>query len=161
MAFAAAIGPIIGAVASIAGAAISASAMNAQAQREEEIANYNAEMDRRKAALAQSQGALESSKLAKKYDQASAMNRAITAESGFSTTEGTPLLQQQHFAAQKMWDTNIQMADATIKQRDLLDQAQITQWEGQEKARATRIQAGASLLGGFAGAVKSIGGAFG
>lgn len=161
MAFAAAIGPIIGAVASIAGAAVSASAMQAQADREEQIANYNAEMDRRKAALAQSQGALEASKTAKKYDQAAAMNRAIFAEANISTTEGTPLLQQQQFAAQKMWDTNIQMADATIKQRDLLDQATITQWEGQEKAKSTRTMAGATLLSGFAGAVKSIGGAFG
>ena len=161
MAMAAAIGPIIGAVASLAGAMISARAMQQQAEAQEAIAEANAKQEERKAALAQSKGALESSKKAKEYDKASAMNRAITASSGVSTTEGTPLLQQEDFAAQKFWDTNLVMADATIEQRDRQDNANITRYEGAMKAQASRAQATASLISGAAGAVKGIAGAFG
>ena len=46
MAFAAAIGPIISGIASLAGAAISASAMNKQASAEEQMAKWNADRQR-------------------------------------------------------------------------------------------------------------------
>jgi mannitol-specific phosphotransferase system IIBC component len=161
MAMAAAIGPIIGAIGSIAGAMISAAAMQQQADQQEEIAEANARQEERKAALAQAKGALESSKKSKEYDKASALNRAITASSGFSTTEGTPLLQQEDFAAQKFFDTNLVMADATIEQRDRQDNANITRYEGAMKAQASRAQASASLISGVAGGLKGIAGAFG
>jgi hypothetical protein len=161
MAMAAAIGPIIGAVASLAGAVISARAQMQQAEAQEEIAEYNAAREREKAALAQSKGAIESSKKGKEYDRASAQARAIQATSGVSTTEGTPLLQQEDFAAQKFWDTNLVMTDATIEQRDRLNKAEITKYEGAVQAQASRAQATASLIGGAAGAVKGIAGAFG
>jgi hypothetical protein len=161
MAMAAAIGPIIGAVASLAGAMISARAMQQQADAQEEIAEANARAEERKAALAQAKGALESSKKGKEYDRAAALNRAITAQSGVSTTEGTPLLQQEDFAAQKFWDTSLVMTDAIIEQRDRQDKANISRYEGAVQAQASRAQATASLISGAAGAVKSVAGAFG
>lgn len=161
MAMAAAIGPIIGAVASLAGAAISAAAMAQQARAQEEMAEWNAKREEEKAALAQAKGALEASKKGKEYDSAAATARAVQASSGVSTTEGTPLLQQEDFAAQKFWDTNIVMADATIEQRDRQNKADITRYEGKMQAQASRMQATASLISGAAGAAKGIAGAFG
>jgi len=161
MAMAAAIGPIIGAVASLAGAMISARAQMQQAEAQEKIAEVNAINEERKAALAQSKGAISSDQKGKEYDRAAAQARAVQAQSGVSTTEGTPLLQQEDFAAQKFWDTNIVMTDAIIEQRDRQSKADITRYEGAMQAQASRAQATASLIGGAAGAVKGIAGAFG
>jgi hypothetical protein len=161
MAFAALIGPLISGIASIAGAAMSASAMNSQAAAEEEAAAYNAARQREEAARRQSMGALESDKKAKEYDQASATARAAMAQGGVATTEGSPLLVQQEFAADKFFNQNVVMNNARNEQRDLMNKASITEYEGAVKASSLRAQAGAGLLSGVAGAVKGIGGAFG
>lgn len=161
MAMAAAIGPIISGIASLAGAMISARAQMQQAEMQEQIAETNAINEERKAALAQSKGAIASAQKGKEYDRAAAQARAVMAQSGVSTTEGTPLLQQEDFAAQKFWDTNIVMTDAIIEQSDRQGKADITRFEGAMQAQASRAQATASLISGAAGAIKGIAGAFG
>ena len=158
MAFAAMIGPLISGIASIAGALVSASAASQQAQAEQEAANFNAEKQRQEAAWAQSKGAQESAATAKQYDQKAAEARAAQAQGGLSTTEGSPLLVQTQFAADKFFNQNVQMANATKTQRDFEDKAKITEFEGAVRANAARAQGTASLLSGVAGAVKSIGG---
>ena len=159
MAFAAAIGPIISGIASIAGAAMSASAMNQQAQAQEEMAAWNAARQREEAAWAQSKGALEAGQREKEGRLKSAEARAAQAQGGLDTTTGSPLLLQQEFASETMWRSNVEMANATKTQRDFMNKAAITEYEGKIKADASRSQAGASLLSGFAGAIKGFGGA--
>ncbi len=161
MAFAAAIGPIISGIASLAGAAVSASAMNSQADAEEQIAAYNAEQQRREAAWAQARGAQEAGQREKEGERKSATARAAQAQGGVATTEGSPLLLQQEFAVETMFSSNVAMANATKEQRTLEDKAKITLYEGQVRANASRAQATAGLISGVAGAVKGIGGAFG
>lgn len=161
MAFAAAIGPIISGIASLAGAMVSASAMNAQAQAEQQMAKWNADRMREQAALAQAKGALEAAEQERKGKREAGIARAAFAQSGAATDTGTPLLLEQEFAAETQWRSNMAMANATIEQRNLLNKAAATEYEGQIRAQASRTQATASLLSGFAGAMKGFGGAFG
>lgn len=161
MAFAAAIGPIIGAVASLAGSVVSAAAMSQQAQQEEELAAWNAARQREEAAWAQSKGAQDASLREKEGKRAAAKAQAVLAQSGASTTEGTPLLVQQEFAAETAFKSNIEMANATRQQRDMLNRAASTEWEGKIRADAARANATASLISGVAGAFKGVAGAFG
>ena len=161
MAMAAAIGPIISGVASLAGAMVSASAMNAQADQEEEISRWNAQRQREKAALAQAKGAQESRVKQEEGDRAMATARAAAAQGGGATDTGTPLLLQQEFAKNTFYNTEVAMFNAKVEQGDLNNDAKITEYEGQVRADATRTQATASLISGFAGAAKGIAGAFG
>ena len=159
MAFAAAIGPIISGIASLAGAAISASAMNKQASAEEQMAKWNADRQREQAALVQSKGALDAEEESRKGRRQAAMAQAAFAQGGAATDTGTPLLLEQDFASETQWRSNMAMTNATIEQRNLLNKAAAQEYEGQIRAQASRSQATASLLGGFAGAVKSFGSA--
>ena len=157
MAFAAAIGPLISGLASIAGAMISASAMNDQANAEQEMANWNAARQREAAALEQSKGAVEAAEREKQGKRQAAMARATMAQGGAALDTGTPLLLEQEFASETAWKSNMAMANATIAQRNLLNKASATEYEGKIRADASRAQASASLLSGFAGAVKGLG----
>ena len=161
MAMFALIGPLISGIASMAGAMASASAMNDQADAEEQVAAYNAARQREEAARRQSIGAQESAKKAKEYDQESAKARAAQAQGGVSTTEGSPLLIQQEFAADKFFNMNVAMDNAKNEQRDLMNKASITEYEGAVKAQSLRSQASAGLLSGVAGMVGGVGKAFG
>ena len=153
MAFAAAIGPLISGIASIAGAMASASAMNAQADAQEQMAAWNAARQREEAAWAQSKGALEARQKEKEGEKLAAKARAAVAQSGVATTEGSPLLMQQEFAAETAWRSNIEMANATKTQRDFMNKAAITEYEGKIRAESSRAQASASLLSGFASGI--------
>ena len=161
MAFAAAIGPIVSGIASLAGAMVSASAMSAQADQEEAISQWNAQRQREKASLAQAKGAQEARQRQEQGDQAAAKYRAVVAQGGASTTEGTPLLMQQEFATDTFYNSNVAMFNAKTEQSDLNTKATVTEWEGKVRADGTRAKATASLIGGFAGAAKGIASAFG
>lgn len=161
MAFAAAIGPIISGIASLGGAMMSASAMSAQADAEEEIAAYNAARQREEAAYAQSKGAAESAEREKQGARAAAAARAARAEGGVDTGSGTGLLLEQEFASETAYRSNVEMSNAEREKSNYLNKAAITEYEGAVRAKASRSQAGATLLSGFAGAAKGIAGAFG
>lgn len=160
MAFAAAAGPIISGVASLAGAAMSSSAMNSQASAEESMSRWNAQRMREEAAWAQSKGALDAAEREKQGRQQASKARATMAQSGAAIDTGTPLLLEQNFASETAFRSNVEMANATKTQRDYLNKAAATEYEGSIKANASRTSAKAALLGGFAGAVKGIGGTF-
>ena len=160
MAFAALIGPLISGLASIGGAILSASAQSQQADQQEQIAQWNAQRDREQAAWAQSKGAVDSYQKTREGEMQSAKARASQAEGGASTSEGSPLLLQQKFASETQWRANLAMADATNQQRNLENKASAEEYQGQVSANASRSSASASLLSGFAGGIKSIGGAF-
>lgn len=161
MAMLGAIGPLISGMASLAGAVVSASAMSAQADAEEQMAKWNADRQREQAALEQSKGAIESARREKEGKRQAALARATFAQAGAQTDTGTPLLLEQSFAAETAWRSNMEMANATVQQRNMLNKAAATEYEGQIRANASRSQATSSLLGGVAGAVKGIGGSFG
>ena len=159
MAFAAAIGPLISGIASLAGAAMSASAMSSQADAEQQMAKWNADRQREQAALTQSKGALESDEESRKGRRQAATARAAFAQSGAATDTGTPLLLEQEFASETQWRANMAMTNATIEQRNLLNKAAAQEYEGQIKANASRATGTAQLLSGFAGAIKGFGSA--
>jgi hypothetical protein len=140
---------------------ISASASAQQAEQEQQIANYNAARDYEQASYAQAKGSIDSYNEQRKGEQAAAQARAAQAESGLSTTEGSPLLLQQKFASETAWHENLAMSDATNQQNNLTNKANIESYEGKVRADAARMQGTASLLSGFAGAAKAIGGSFG
>lgn len=160
MAFAAAIGPIISGVASLAGAAMTASAMNSQAAAEEQMAKWNADRMREEAAWAQSKGALDAYEREKQGRIKAAEARATMAQGGAALDTGTPLLLEQTFAIETMFRSDVEMANATKTQRDYLNKAAAIEYEGKIKADASRAQGRAALLSGVAGAIKGIGGAF-
>lgn len=157
MAMLGAIGPLISGIASMAGAVVSAAAMSSQADAEEQMAKWNADRQREQAALEQSKGAIESDRREKEGRRQAAMARATFAQGGAQTDTGTPLLLEQEFAAETAWRSNMEMANATIQQRNLLNKAAATEYEGQIRANSSRAQASASLLSGFAGVVKGFG----
>lgn len=159
MAMAAAIGPIVSGIASVAGAAMSASAMNQQANAEEQMSRWNADRYREEAAWAQSKGAQDSREREKQGAKAAAKARAAIAQGGAATDTGTPLLLEQTFASETAYRANVEMANATKRQRDFLNKAEAELYEGKIKAESSRTQGRAALLSGFAGAVKGIGGA--
>lgn len=156
MAFAAALGPLISGLASIGGALVSASAMNAQANSETEIATFNANEQRKAAGLAQSRGAIESEKRDKEGQRQAAIARATMAQGGAATDTGTSLLLEQEFAAQKDYNKNIAMFNAKTEQANLLNKAAATEFEGQIRSNASRASGTAALLTGFAKSLGSI-----
>jgi hypothetical protein len=161
MAFAAAIGPMISGVASLAGAAASASAMNAQADAEEQIAHWNAERQREKANQARGEAAVKAWEAERKGQRTAATARAVAAQSGVSTTRGSPALLDREFAAEIAWESNKATYVGETEYNDWTNKSKVTLYEGKIRADSTRAQARASLLGGVAGAVKGFAGAFG
>jgi hypothetical protein len=156
MAFAAAIGPMISGVASIAGAAASSSAMNRQAAAEEQISAWNAARYREEASWAQSKGALDAAEREKQGRIKASEARAAMAQGGAAIDTGTPLLLEQSFASETAWRSDMEMANATKTQRDFENKAAITLYEGKIKADASRQQAKAALLSGVAGGASSM-----
>lgn len=159
MAFAALAGPLISGVASVAGAAASAGAANKQADAEMKIAEWNAARQREESAWAQSTGAQKSDERRKQGEKQSATARAAMAQGGVVVGTGTSLLLEQEFASETAYRQNVEMANATKQQRDFLNKADITLYEGKVRSDSTRAQGQASLISGFAGAIKGIGGA--
>ncbi len=161
MAFAAAIGPMISGIASMAGAMASASAMNEQAAAQEEMAAWNAARERETAAYKQGEGAVKSARKKREYDEKAAAARAIGAQGGLDTTTGSLLTNEMEFAKLSRADEQIEMYKAETEKNAHLNKASIEEYEGKIKADSARSQASASLLSGFAGMVKGFGGAFG
>lgn len=159
MAFAAAIGPIISGIAGIAGAMISASAANDQAAAERAVAEANARELEKQAAREQSIGAQRSEQVARKAEQEQAKTRAALAQGGVSTVKGLGPLLDEEIEGLKFFNQNVEMTNAQDKQRTLEAKADITRFEGEVKARGEEAKGRAGLLGGFASAVKGIGGA--
>lgn len=135
--------------------------MNKQADAEEQISKWNADRMREESAWAQSKGALDAGEREKQGRIKASEARATMAQGGAALDTGTPLLMEQEFASETMFRSDVEMANATKTQRDYINKANVTEYEGKIKADASRTQARAALLGGVAGAVKGIGGAFG
>jgi hypothetical protein len=160
MAFAAAIGPIVSGIASMAGAMASASAANQQAEGERAAGEYNRIERYKKAAWLQSKGAADSAEKTKEYERAAATARAVQAAGGLATTEGSPLLSQMKFGEDERHKTNIIMANAITEQRQEQARGDIEKFQADVKANATQAQGQAGLLSGGVGLVGGVGKAF-
>ena len=161
MAMLAAVGGIVSGVASMAGAASSASAQRQEADNMRAAGEYNAREYRINAAIEQSKGALESEKEGLKGKAALAKQRAGMAQSGLTTDTGTPLLLQQETTGRVKYNQSVAMFEGLTKQRADNARADLTKWKADAEATAMENRASATLLGGFTSAIGGIGKAFG
>lgn len=161
MAMMAAVGGLISGVASMAGAAASASAQREEAERVRQAGEYNAREYKINAAIEQSRGAGESEKEGLKGKQAVARQRAAMAQAGLTTDTGTPLLLQEETVGRTKYNQSVAMFEGLTRQRGNMARAEITKFESETQARSLENRAQATLLSGFASGVGSIGKAFG
>lgn len=161
MAFAAAIGPIISGVASIAGALVSASAMQAQAQAQEEQAKWNADRQREEAARERAAATARSAQEQDKADKLKGKAVAAMAQTGSITTEGAPLLLTQNIEQTGWYNSQVALTEGQAKAKTLDDKASAEEYEGQIKAMGSRAQATGQLLSGFGAFAKGVGASFG
>lgn len=148
---------IISAVAGLAGSIAQASALNRQAQAQENIAEWNAARQEEEAAREQAAGQLRADLQRREADRTAATARAAQAQGGADTTQGSPLLLDQEIFKEGEFNANVEIANAQNKQRNLENRAIAERYEGKVRADASRSKATASLIGG----IGSVFGAFG
>lgn len=142
---------MVSAVGSVAGAAMTASAANAQASSEEAIANWNADRQREKANQARGEAGVQSYRVAREVQQNAA--RARAGMYGLATDRGSPSMVGNFFALEEFEKTQDQWYKGETQFADLKNKEAVTRWEGKVRADNTRSQGRASLLSGIAGAV--------
>jgi len=157
MAMAAAVAPMIGAVGSVVGGAMANSASQSEAAGHRNVAAWNAARIREEANWQQSKGAMDSQRKRDEGRQAEAKARAQIGESGSVTDTGTPLDLMTEFAAETKYQSDVVMADALNKERDLKNRAKSEIYEGELRARSAENKGKAALLGGITGAVSGVG----
>lgn len=147
---------LVSTVVGLVGSFAQASAMNAQAKAQEQIAEFNARQQEIEASRRQAEGQLRGQLEEKEAQSLSARARAGFAQMGIDTTQGTPLLLEQDLAAEGQFRKNLEIASAQNEQRSLQESAKGERYEGKVRAMASRAQARASLLGGIGSAFGSI-----
>jgi hypothetical protein len=147
---------LVSAVVGLAGSFMQASAMNAQAKAQEQIAEFNAKQKEVEASRRQAEGQLRGQLEEKEAQSLSARARAGFAQIGVDTTQGSPLLLEQELAAEGQFRKNLEIASAQNEQRSLQEGAKADRFEGKIRAMASRAQAKASLLGGIGSAFGSL-----
>jgi len=157
MAMAAAVAPMMSAVGSVVGGVAANSASQSEAQGHRNVAAWNAARIREEANWQQSKGAMDSQRKRDEGRQAAAKSRAALGQSGTATDTGTPLDLMTEFAAETKYQSDVVMADALNKERDLKNRAKGEVYEGEMRARAAENKGQAALLGGITGAVTGAG----
>ena len=152
-----AVAGILTAVTSLVGSFVQFSAMSAQADAQQKIAEFNARQDEIEASRRQAEGVLRGQLEQKDAQSLAARVRAGEAQMGVDTTSGTPLLLEQQLGAEGEFRKNLAIAEAQNQQRSLQEEAKATRYEGQIQAAASRSQGMASLLSGFGSAFKALG----
>lgn len=146
----------ISAVVGLVGSFAQASAMNAQAKAQEQIAEFNARQMEIEASRRQAEGQLRGELERKEAQSLSGRARAAFAQIGVDTSVGSPLLLEQELAAEGMFRSNLEIASAQNEQRSLNENAKGERFEGKIRAMASRAQARASILGGIGSAFSSL-----
>lgn len=141
---------------SLAGSFAQASAMNAQAEAQEKIAEFNAREKEIEAARRQAEGQLRGQLEERDAQSLAARGRAAFAEIGVDTSTGTPLLLEQELIKEGAFRRNLEIASAQNDQRSLNESAKGERYEGKVRAAASRAQARASLLSGIGNAFGSV-----
>lgn len=147
----------LSAVVGLVGSFAQASAMNAQAKAQEQIAEFNAKQQEIEANRRQAEGVLRGQLEERDSQSLAAKAKAGFAESGVDTTSGTPLLLEQDLIKEGKFRSGIEVASALNEQRSLQEEAKSTRYEGQIRAMASRAQARASLIGGIGSVFSTLG----
>lgn len=151
----------ISAISGLIGSFAQASAMNAQADAQERIAEWNAKQKEIEANRRQAEGALRGDLQEREAESLAGKARASMAEIGVDTAQGSPLLLEQDLMSEGAFRSSIELASAHNEQRTLQESAKGERYEGKLRAAASRMQAQASILSSIGGLFGSLGKAFG
>jgi hypothetical protein len=146
----------ISAVVGLVGSFAQASALNAQAKAQEQIAEFNARQQEIEASRRQAEGQLRGALEEREAQSLSARVRAGFAQMGVDTSQGSPLLLEQELVSEGQFRKNLEIASAQNEQRSLQESAKGERFEGKIRAMSSRAQARASLLGGIGSAFGSL-----
>jgi len=147
----------ISAVAGLAGSVMQASALNAQAEAQEKIAQFNAHQKNIEANRRQAEGVLQGQLEEREAQSLAGRARAAFAQIGVDTSSGSPLLLEQDIIKEGKFRSGIAVASARNEGRSLKESGKADVYEGKVRAAASRSQARASLLGGIGNAFGTIG----
>lgn len=147
---------VVSAVAGLAGSFMQASALNAQADAQNKIAEFNAKQKEVEAARRQAEGQLRGELESRDAKSLAGKARAAFAQIGVDTASGSPLLLEQELISEGEFRRNLEIASAQNEQRSLNEAAKSDRFEGKVRAAASRAQAGASLLSGIGSAFGSL-----
>ncbi len=147
---------VVSVVAGLAGSFMQSQALNAQADAQEKIAQYNAAEKQVQANREQAAGQLRAEQQRREAERVAGTARAGMAQSGLDTSSGSPLLLDTDIIREGAFKANIEIADAANKSRTLEEGAKADIFEGKVRAASSRSQARASLLGGIGSAFGSV-----
>lgn len=145
-------GMLISTVVGLVGSMAQASAMNAQADAQEQIAEFNAKQKEMEASRRQAEGVLRGEMEKKEAQSLSGRARASFAQMGIDTSSGSALLLEQDLISEGEFRSGLEIASAQNEQRSLNENAKADRFQGQIAAMSSRAQAKASLLGGIGSA---------
>jgi hypothetical protein len=143
-------------VAGLAGSFMQYQAMNAQADAQEKIAEFNAKEKETQAAREQAAGQLRGDLERKNAEALAGKARASAAQAGIDTSSGSALLLDSEIIREGSFRANIEMSEAQNRERTLKMGAKADRFEGKVRAASSRSQAKASLLGGIGSAFGSV-----
>lgn len=147
----------VSAVAGLAGSFAQSSALNAQADAQEKIAEFNAKQKEMEASRRQAEGVLRGQLEERDAQKLSGRARASFAANGVDTSQGSPLLLEQDLISEGSFRSSIEIASAQNDQRSLQENAKADRFEGKVAAMSSRAQARASLLSGVGSAFGTLG----
>lgn len=160
MAFAAAIGGIIGGIASAAGSMAQASAYEKQADQMRAMRDWNWERRMEQAAIKQSEGAVAYSEKEREGRLAQGQARAAIAEGGGSTTQTGGLQLMQDFTKRVRYLADVEQFKYLDEERNIRNQAKGEWYEANIQIEATEQRAQAARIGAIGGLAGAVGGAF-
>jgi len=138
----------LGALFGLAGAAMSASAANAQGKAERQAAEYNAQLMRNKAQNIAYARSAETTRNIEDFRKMRASQRAGFLASGARTDVGSPLtIQLEEISSMQLDMLNDQRA-RIIEEQGALANAEMEVFQGRMAERARKAEARATLLGG-------------
>lgn len=143
---------LVSVVAGLAGSFAQASALNAQAKAQEQIAEFNAKQKEIEASRRQAEGVLRGELEKKDAQNLSGRARAAFAQMGVDTSSGSPLLLEQDLISEGEFRSGLEIASSQNEQRSLNENAKADRYQGKIAAMSSRAQAKASLLGGIGSA---------
>lgn len=145
-------GMLISAVVGLVGSFAQASALNAQADAQEQIAEFNARQQEIEAGRRAGEAAIRGEQERNEAQSLSARARAGFAQMGVDTTQGSPLLLDMELIQEGAYRQNIAVSEGLNEERSLRESAKGERYEGKIRAMASRSQAKASILGGIGSA---------
>lgn len=139
----------IAAAAAVAGTAVSALGAARQAQGEQNILNYNAEVQRQEAESAQQAADVQAAEQAVKTHETIGEEIANAGASGVDPNQGSPLAVASDTATQGELQKQLIIWQGKTQQNALLNQANIDLYQGGQIRAAVPITVGSTLLTGF------------